>query len=91
MLFHCAILFAPVHRAQGNAGSGCTGSSIDSRLRNVFGRHGKGFIETATIPEIRFGASQSGVAGFDRPAGAIVPLGGGAGVVSGWTLAAEFV
>ena len=52
MRFRCAILFALVHRAQSNADSGCTGGSIDSRLRNVFGRHGKCLVETAAIPEI---------------------------------------
>ncbi len=48
-------------------------------------------VEAAAVPEIGLGAAQAGMSRLDREAGALVPLGGGAGVVGGRTLAAELV
>src|SRR6056297_120326 len=48
-------------------------------------------VETALVPEIRLGAAQATVARLDRPAGALVPLQRGAGVVGDRSLAAQLV
>ena len=51
---------------------------------------GQGLVETAQVPEARFGATQAAVARLDREGYAAVPLQRGAGVVGHRALAAHF-
>src|SRR5512143_2534125 len=91
MLLLCGTLLGTIRSAQGY---GCTGADQHGRCGGGGGVDGGGCqrgVEAAGIPEVRLGAAEAAVAGLDREAGAAVPLGGGAGIVGGWSLAAQLI